>query len=361
MTIANMLPDTIADIDTLEALLSEPPASLVETMKTIEGDVVILGVAGKMGPTLARMTRRASDLAAPPLRNRGSRRRVIGVARFSDASQEAALRAHGIETVRCDLLDEAALDRLPDAPNVIFMAGRKFGSTGVESLTWAMNVHLPALVCRRYSASRIVVFSTGNVYGLTPARANSAAGVGGSVETDTLRPVGEYAMSCLGRERMFEHFSLTRGIPTSIVRLNYAVEMRYGVLVDLARRIAAGEVIDVTMGYYNVIWQGDANAMAIASLARASSPPFVFNLAGPEELSVRETCEQLARRMGRTVTFTGQEAADALLSNGTRGWTHFGLPRVDASRLIAWTADWVSRGGANLDKPTHFESRDGKF
>lgn len=360
MTVANkfatMLPDTIPDIDTLETLLSEPPASLVETMKTIEGDVVILGVAGKMGPTLARMTKRASDLAdAQGHGHGGRRRRVIGVARFSDASQEAALQAHGIETVRADLLDEAALDRLPDAPNVIFMAGRKFGSTGGESLTWAMNVHLPALVCRRYSTSRIVVFSTGNVYGLTHV------GAGGSVETDKPSPVGEYAMSCLGRERMFEHFSATRGTPTSIVRLNYAVEMRYGVIADLARRIAAGETIDVTMGYYNVIWQGDANAMAIASLAHASSPPFVFNLAGPEELSVRATCEELARLMGRTVTFTGHEAADALLSNGTRGWTLVGRPRVDASHVIRWVADWVSRGGESLDKPTHFESRDGKF
>src|SRR5262245_35183969 len=344
MTVANridnMLPDTIADVDTLEALLSEPPASLVETMRTIEGDVVILGVAGKMGPTLARMAKRASDLAdadagtASGGQGQGRRpRRVIGVARFSDASQEAALQAHGIETMRADLLDEAALDRLPDAPNVIFMAGRKFGSTGGESLTWAMNVHLPALVCRRYAASRIAVFSTGNVYGLTPA---GAAGTGGSVESDALRPVGEYAMSCLGRERMFEHFSEAHGTRVSIVRLNYAVEMRYGVIADLARRIAAGETIDVTMGYYNVIWQGDANAAAIASLARAAAPPFVFNLAGPEELSVRATCEQLARLMGRSVTFTGREASDALLSNGARGWTHFGRPRVDAPRVITW-------------------------
>jgi nucleoside-diphosphate-sugar epimerase len=286
---------------------------------------------------------------------------VIGVARFSDAAQETALQAHGIETVRADLLDESALNRLPDAPNVIFMAGRKFGSTGGEALTWAMNVHLPTLVCRRYSTSRIVAFSTGNVYGLSPVRAVDAADAGGSVETDLPRPVGEYAMSCLGRERMLEHFSATRGIRTSIVRLNYAVEMRYGVIADLARRIAAGETIDVTMGYFNVIWQGDANAMAIASLAHASSPPFVFNLAGPEQLSVRATCEELARLMGRTVTFTGHEAADALLSNGMRGWTHFGRPRVDASRVIAWIAEWVSRGGASLGKPTHFESRDGKF
>ena len=222
-----MLPDTIADIDTLETLLSEPPASLVETMKTIEGDVVILGVAGKMGPTLARMAKRASDLAAPP--GGGGRRRVIGVARFSDASQEAALQAHGIETVRADLLDEAALDRLPDAPNVIFMAGRKFGSTGGESLTWAMNVHLPALVCRRYATSRIVVFSTGNVYGLTPTRA--AAG-GSGREPMPLRPVGEYAMSCLGRERMFEHFSVTRGTP----RVDRPPELRGGNALRRDRR-----------------------------------------------------------------------------------------------------------------------------
>jgi nucleoside-diphosphate-sugar epimerase len=347
------LPESIADVETLEELLSEPPGWLVERMKTIQGDVVILGVAGKMGPTLARMARRAADLADA---DGGRARRVIGVARFSDASQEAALRTQGIETVRADLLDEAALDRLPDAPNVIFMAGRKFGSTGGESLTWAMNVYLPALICRRYASSRIVVFSTGNVYGLTPA-----SFAGGSIETDTPSPVGEYAMSCLGRERMVEHFSAAHGTRVSIVRLNYAVEMRYGVIADLARRIAAGETIDVTMGYYNVIWQGDANAMAIASLADAAAPPFVFNLAGPEELSVRATCEELARLMGRSVTFTGREATDALLSNGARGWTRYSRPRVEASRVIAWVADWVSRGGESLDKPTHFESRDGKF
>jgi nucleoside-diphosphate-sugar epimerase len=342
------LPATIADVATLETMLSEPSAFVVETLRRIDGDIVVLGVAGKMGPTLARMAKRASDLA-------GTRRRVIGVARFSTPAHEAALQRHGIETIRCDLLDEAALARLPDAPNVVFMAGRKFGSTGLESLTWAMNCHLPALVCQRYDASRIVAFSTGNVYGLT------RVGRGGSTETDAPRPVGEYAMSCLGRERMVEHFSLTRGIPAAIIRLNYAVEMRYGVLVDLARRIAAGETIDLAMGYFNVIWQADANAMALASLAHAASPPFVVNVAGPEELSVRATCDALARLMRRGVTFSGEEAADALLSNGTRASTLFGQPRVDAARLIAWTADWIARGGATLDKPTHFESREGQF
>jgi len=345
---SSLLPATIPDVATLDTLLSEPSDRLVETMRGIDGDLVILGVAGKMGPTLARMARQASDRA-------GVRRRVIGVARFSSPDQAAALEAHGIETIRGDLLDDRTLRALPDAPNVVFMAGRKFGSSGAESLTWAMNCYLPARVCDRYAASRIVAFSTGNVYGSSPV------GRQGSTEDDPPQPVGEYAMSCLGRERMFEHFSLGRGIPVAIVRLNYAVELRYGVLADLAHRIACGEPIDVTMGYFNAIWQADANAMALASLARTASPPFVFNVAGPEELSVRATCEALARRMGRAVAFTGTEAPDALLSNGARGWEAFGRPRVDAARLIEWTADWVARGGASLDKPTHFESRDGRF
>ena len=342
------LPVSITGVAELETLLSEPPQFVVDAMRRIDGDLIVLGVAGKMGPTLARMARRASDVAGVP-------RRVVGVARFSEPEVEAALHAHGVETIRCDLLDDRAIDRLPDAPNVVFMAGRKFGSAGLEPLTWAMNCHLPALVCRRYSRSRIVAFSTGNVYGLTPV------GSHGSTEDDPPCPVGEYAMSCLGRERMFEYFSASHGVRTAILRLNYAVEMRYGVLADLARRVAAGQTIDVTMGYFNAIWQADANAIALASLAHAETPPLILNVAGPDELSVRATCEQLARRLGRAVSFTGQEARDALLSNGARGWSLFGRPSVDASRLIAWTADWIARGGATLGKPTHFESRDGRF
>ena len=347
-TMSNTSPHSIADIAALDALLSDPPPYVVDAMRGLEGDLVVLGVAGKMGPTLARMARRASDLA-------GVRRRVIGVARFSAPEQQAALQAHGVETIRCDLLNDEEVGRLPDAPNVVFMAGRKFGSAGFEALTWAMNCHVPALVCGRYANSRIVVFSTGNVYGLT------RAGAGGSVETDEPRPVGEYAMSCLGRERMFEHFSSTRRIRAAILRLNYASEMRYGVLADLARRVAAGETIDVTMGYFNAIWQADANAIALASLAHAATPPLILNVAGPEELSVRATCEELARLLGRAAALTGQEAPDALLSNGARAWSLFGPPSVGASQLIAWTADWVARGGASLDRPTHFESRDGRF
>jgi nucleoside-diphosphate-sugar epimerase len=343
-----MTSDTISDVAHLEELLSEPTTAAVEAMRRLDGDVIVLGVAGKMGPTLARMARRASDQA-------GVSRRVTGVSRFSSGAQEESLHRYGIETIRCDLLDEAAVAKLPEARNVIFMAGRKFGSSGLESLTWAMNCYLPAIVCRRYRHSRIVAFSTGNVYGLAPA------GSGGSVERDSPQPAGEYAMSCLGRERMFEHFSLELKIPTAIVRLNYAVEMRYGVLVDLARRVHAGETADVTMGYFNVIWQGDANAMTLALFDHVSSPPLVVNVAGPEELAVRETCETFGRLMGRSVKFTGNEARDALLSNGSLGRSLLGNPRVGASQLIEWTADWVMRGGESLDKPTHFESRDGRF
>ena len=343
-----MLPDAIADVEHLEDLLSEPTEAAVDAMRRVDGDIVVLGAAGKMGPTLARMARRASDRA-------GVRRRVVGVSRFGSASQEEALRRHGVETIRCDLLDEAALARLPDAPNVVFMAGRKFGSTGDEPLTWAMNTYLPAVVCRRYRGSRIVAFSTGTVDGLT------RAGSGGSLETDPPRPVGEYALSCLGRERMVEHFSRAQGTPAVLVRLNYAAEMRYGVLIDLARRVLAGEPIDVTMGYFNVIWQGDANAAALALLEHASSPARIVNVAGSEELSVRETCAALGRLLQRPVTFEGAEAPDALLSNGSLGRSLFGEPRVDARQLVAWTADWVRRGGPSLDKPTHFESRDGRF
>ena len=221
-----MVHDAVRDIDDLEDRLSTPTEGALETMARLEGDLIVLGVAGKMGPTLARMARRASDTV-------GARRRVIGVARFTDAASEGKLRSHGVETIRCDLLDEDGLARLPDAPNVVYMAGRKFGTTGQEAATWAMNAYLPGPVCRRYRASRIVAFSTGNVYGPVPV-------AGGSRESDAPDPRGEYAMSCLGRERIFEHFSRTLVIPMALIRLNYATEMRYGVLVDLAGRVRDG-------------------------------------------------------------------------------------------------------------------------
>ncbi len=342
------LPHSIRDAEHLDQLLSDPPDYVVEAMRSVEGDLLVLGVGGKMGPTLAIMAKRASARARV-------NRRVIGVARFSEPSTRRALEDAGVETLRCDLLNERDIEQLPDASNVVFMAGRKFGSTGLESLTWAMNTHVPALVARRFRNSRIAVFSTGNVYGL------SAVGRGGSTETDLPRPVGEYAMSCLGRERMFEYFSRRYDTRVAILRLNYAIEMRYGVIADLARRVAANEPIDLTMGYFNAIWQGDANAMALASLKHASSPPLVINIAGPEELSVRAVSTTLGGLVGRPVSFTGTESADALLSNGERGWSLFGRPRVAIGQCVEWAADWTRRGGATLEKPTHFESRDGSF
>ena len=331
--------DRIESVADLEDRLSTPSEGVVQTLRRLDGDVLILGVGGKMGPTLARMVRRASDLA-------GTRRRVIGVSRFTSRELPEALATHGVETIAADLLDRSALAKLPDAPLVIYMAGMKFGSTGQEALTWAMNCWLPGMVCERFGGSRIAAFSTGNVYGLVPASS------GGSRETDQLQPLGDYAQSCIGRERIFEHFSRAMGIPVSIIRLNYAVELRYGVLVDIAQRVWRGEPIDLSMGYVNVIWQGEANAMAIQSLADAASPPFVVNVAGAEVLRVREVAERFGKVMAREPKFAGVESADALLSDGGIGWKRYGRPRVTAEEMIAVIADWVSRGGASLGKPT---------
>jgi nucleoside-diphosphate-sugar epimerase len=340
--------DTIQSPEQLEDRLSEPTPEVVQTLRRLEGDLIVLGVAGKMGPNLARMARRAADLG-------GSRRRVIGVARFSSAGLEAELQRHGIETIRCDLLDEEAVLRLPDAPNVLYLAGMKFGASGQESLTWAMNTHLPAIVCRKFARSRIVAFSTGNVYGLV-----KAAG-GGSLETDPPAPMGEYAMSCLGRERIFEHFSRTLGARVAIVRLNYACDLRYGVLVDLARKVLTGTPADLGMGWFNTLWQGDANAMTLRCFDHVASPPLVLNLTGPEVLSVRETCEKLGRLLDRKPVFVGAEAPTALLSNAGRAFVLFGQPRVGADQLLAWVAAWLLQGGPTLNKPTQFEARDGRF
>jgi hypothetical protein len=340
--------ESIQNVEHLEDLLSEPTAGVIETLARLDGDLILLGVGGKMGPTLARMARRALDAA-------GCRRRIIGVSRFSSGDQERQLQSHAIETVRCDLLDPRQLDSLPDVPNVVFMAGMKFGSTGQEARTWAMNCFLPGMASQKYSRSRIVAFSTGNVYGLTPVT------LGGSVETDPLHPLGDYAQSCVGRERIFEHFSRTFHMPMALLRLNYATEMRYGVLVDLAQRVHSGQSIDLTMGHLNAIWQADANAMALCAFDHVSSPPFVVNIAGPELVSVRRISELMGRLLDKPVTFRGSEAPDALLSNGQLGHRLFGYPRLGLQQMLVWIADWVKRGGESLGKPTHFEVRDGQF
>ena len=340
--------DRVRDLDHLEDLLSEPTAGVVDTVRRLEGDVIVLGVGGKMGPSLARMIRRAADEA-------GVRKRVIGVSRFSSQDLPGQLNGWGVETIACDLLDPDALGRLPDVPNVVFMAGMKFGSTGQQARTWAMNAVLPAYVARKYRGAKIVAFSTGNVYPMVPVTS------GGAAETEEPRPVGEYAQSCLGRERVFEHFSRVDGTPTALIRLNYAVEMRYGVVIDLAQRVLAGETIDLAMGNFNCVWQGDANAMSIRAFDHVASPPFVLNVTGPETLSVRGVCEQIGRLMGRDVKFAGAESPTAYLNNSALSNRLFGYPRVPVQQVIAWAADWVKRGGASLGKPTHFETRDGKF
>jgi nucleoside-diphosphate-sugar epimerase len=340
--------EAIRDVEHLEDLLSEPSEGAIQAMSRIEGDLIVLGASGKMGPTLTRMARRASDAA-------GVRRRILGVARFGSDDQAAQLTAHDIEVVRCDLLDPAQLDRLPEVPNVVFLTGMKFGTTGQEAMTWGVNSFLPGLVSRKFRRSRIVALSTGNVYGLTPVER------GGSREGDPPDPRGEYAMSCLGRERVFEHFSRELDIPMALIRLNYATEMRYGVLVDLARKVEAGEPIDLAMGFLNAIWQGDASAMTLRAFEQVAVPPTVLNVTGPERLAVREVAEQFGRLMGREVTFRGVESPDALLSDAGRVLSLFGPPRIDADRMIRWIADWVRRGGQSLGKPTHFEVRDGHF
>lgn len=340
--------DTIANVEQLEEMLSQPTEAVIEMFRRMPGDVIVLGVAGKVGPSLARMIKRASDAA-------GTKRRIIGAARFSRASEAAKLDAHGIETIKCDLLDPAQLEKLPDAPHVVYMAGQKFGTTGNQALTWAMNSFLPGLVCQRYKRSRIVAYSTGNVYAITPVT------LGGSLETDEPGPVGEYSMSCLGRERIIEHFSRIHKTPTALIRLCYACEMRYGVLVDMAQRVLTEQPIDVAMGCLCMIWQGDANVMTLLSFDHVASPPFVVNVVGPEILSVRRLCDEFGELLGKKPRFAGAEAPDALLANGQKSARLFGYPRVSVGQVVRWTADWVKRGGESLGKPTHFETRDGKY
>lgn len=342
------LSDHLRSIEQLEAALSEPTPPALAALQALDSDLVILGVSGKMGPTLARMACRTIAQLKLPYK-------VYGVARFSQPGVQEQLEAHGVTTIACDLLDRRALAALPASKNVIFMAGQKFGTTGNQQMTWAINSYLPALACERYRDARIVAFSTGNVYPLTPIVE------GGSQEGDEVAPVGEYAASCLGRERIFEYFSRTHGLRCAIMRLNYAIELRYGVLVDVARKVYQREAVDLTMGAANVIWQGDANGQALAMLAHCSSPPTILNITGPETVSIRRTAEKFGLLFGVEPLFVGSESSSALLSNAAQSQRHFGYPTVPLETLIHWIADWVAVGGESLNKPTHFEARDGKF
>jgi nucleoside-diphosphate-sugar epimerase len=332
----------------LEEILSRPSDADVAAIAQLEGDLLILGAGGKMGPSLARRARRAVEKGKV-------RKRIVAVARFSDNSLRDSLESDGIETLVSDLLQPGGLSKLPDIPNVIFMAARKFGTTGSEDLTWAMNTHLPGLVAERYRASRIVAFSTGNVYPLRDAT------LGGAVESTPVAPESEYAQSALGRERMFEYGSRQWGTPIVILRLNYAIDLRYGVLLDIGTAVFERRPIDLRMAFVNVIWQGDANSVCLRSFAHCQSPPLVLNLTGPEILSVRHIAEEFGRRFCVQPAFSSEEMPAALLSNAAKAHQMFGYPTVTISEMIDWTAAWISSGGARLNKPTHFEVRDGKF
>jgi nucleoside-diphosphate-sugar epimerase len=345
MSNAAALPERFASIAELEEYLSEPSPALIADLAGLGGDILVLGVAGKMGPTLARMAKRA----APG-------KRVVGVARFSDPAVREELDQHGIETIACDLLDRRAVGALPRLHNVVFMAAMKFGAAGNPALTWAMNVHVPAIVAETFASSRIVVFSTGCVYPFVPV-----AGGGASEETPQLPPAGDYANSCVGRERMFEFFSARSATSGRIIRLNYAIDMRYGVLHDIARKVRDGVPLDLGMGHVNVIWQGDANAVALRALARTTNPTSALNVTGPQTLSVRHLAQEFARRFGRRAELRGEEAATGWINNAQRMLLEFGPPRVPIERMIDWTADWLGRGMSSYGKPTHYEVRDGRY
>ena len=339
------LPKHFADVEHLEAVMTTPTPAVVAEFGKVEGDLIILGVGGKIGPTLARLAKRA----APD-------KRIVGVARFSEKGLREKLTAAGIECLEADLLDRAQIAALPKLANVVFMAGRKFGSTGNEDLTWAMNAHVPALVAEAFARSRIVAYSTGCVYPYVNVHH------GGATEaTPTTPPPGAYANSCVAREQMFQYFSRTHETPGRIIRLNYAIDMRYGVLHDVAQRVFKGETINLAMGHVNVVWQGDANAMVLRALGHCTVPSSPLNVSGPETISVRWLAETFAQRFGKAPILAGVESPDGWLINTTQAMRLFGYPSVPLVQMIDWQADWIARGLPSLGKDTHFDTRDGTF
>lgn len=332
----------------LEDRLSQPRASVLEALSGLQGDLMVLGVGGKMGPSLARMAARA--LAAL-----GSPHRVIGVSNFSQPGLRDKLEDWGVKTIACDLLDRRAVQSLPDSQDVVFMVGRKFGTAEGAASTWAVNTYLPGLIAERFSPGRVVVFSTGNVYPFTPVAR------GGSQEQEAPAPVGEYGISALGRERVFEHFSRSRDLRCVLLRLNYAIDLRYGVLLDIAQRVRAREPIDLTTGMVNVIWGGDANAYSLSALTRCASPPSIINVTGPEMVSVYQVAQQFARAFRVPVEFVGEEASEALISNAGRAHRLFGYPEVTLIQMIEWIVAWLENDLPTWRKPTHFQVRDGSF
>lgn len=335
-------------IGQLEKKLAEPSEALIRDVAELEGDILVLGVGGKVGPGLARQAKNAIDQA-------GLDKRVIGVARFTDQDLAEELQRDGIETIAADLTDDHQLRELPDVKNVIYMTGNKFGTTGSEHFTWMMNAYLPGRVAERFRSSRIVAFSTLLVYPLAPVK------LGGSTEHHSPGPIGEYAQSCLGRERIFEHFSRKYGTPLVLFRLGYAIETKYGVLLEIAQSVKKGEPIDLRMGHTSVIWQGDATDLAIRSLTVCDSPPKVVNIAGPELVSIRWLAERFGERFGTAPAFSHEEAETSFVINGSRAHELFGYPKVPLPEMIEWVTQWVESGGETINKPTRFQEREGRF
>jgi len=335
----------LQSVEELEDRLSRPSAALTRDLAALDGDILVLGAGGKLGPSLVRLALRAVE----------GRRAVIAVSRFGDRAQADALAGAGARVISADITDDAVLAALPDAANVVFLVGSKFGATGREAETWYTNAYLPGRVAERYKGARITALSTGNIYPFTSVDS------GGPTETAAPGPVGEYAMSCLGRERVFSRFARKYETPLALIRLNYAVEMRYGVLIDIGRKVMNGEPVDVTMSAVNVVWQGYANEVTLRSLLHATPDPFVLNLTGPETLLVRDLAAAFGRQFGVEPEITGTEAPAALLSNAAKCMTLFGCPEVAPAELIGWTAGWLKAGLPLLNKPTGFQKRDGKF
>jgi len=341
-------PAEIKDEVQLEDLLSVPNADLIEMMKRLEGNIMILGIGGKMGITLGRQALNAIKAA-------GVDKKVIGVSRFSDASGRERLEKWGVETIACDLMDAKEVAKLPQIKNIIYMAGRKFGTNGTEELTWAMNALVPGYVGAHLKNSNIVVFSTGCVYPLVNAQS------GGCTENIAPAPIGEYAQSCLGRERIFSYCSKQFGTKVLLFRLNYAIDLRYGVLHDIGQQVLKGEPVNNTVGHFNIIWQGDANNQALRCLEYCTSPSTPLNVTGPEIVKVEYIAEKFAELMGKEITYTGKSADKCYLNNSQKATELFGKPRVSVEQMIKWQAAWFMQGGASLGKPTHFEVNDGKF
>ena len=336
------------DVSALYQEMLRPSEALISEIAEIKGDIMILGAGGKMGPSLAQLARQAADAA-------GLKKKVIAVARFSEPGLRTQLEAQGIETIVADLLDDHQLQRLPDVKNILDLAGSKFGTMAKEFFTWAMNSYLPGRVAEKFKTSRIVVFSTGNVYPLTSVES------GGATEKMLPEPIGEYAQSCLGRERIFQYFSTQNNTPALIYRLNYAIDVTYGVLLDIAKAVKEGRPVDLRMGYVNVIWQGEANEFALRCLSHCSVPPKILNITGPESASVRQIAITFGKLFGNEPLFKNEEEKTALLSNASECYALFGPQKVTMNQMIEVIAGWIETGGKVLGKPTHFQEREGKF